>query len=83
MITFEILNSFVVDNLLNRVANDGGDLKLLQLTENTAHFGVYAECAVCPACNGNFIWWLENEINNHFKSNIVVEIKKFPAYFGS
>ena len=83
MITFEELNSFVIDNLLDRVANDGGDLKLLELSGNIAHFGVYAECAVCPACNDNFIWWLENEINNRFGSELSISIEKFPAYFGS
>jgi len=71
------------ERILPSVSIDGGDIRAEKLEGNKVTFGAYAECAVCPACNEDYIWWLQKELKRHFNREITVEIVKKPSYFGN
>lgn len=73
---------FTKMNILPSVSMDGGDLRVLRLEGDTVIFGAYAECAVCPACNEDYMWWLKNRLDSHFGMDFQIKIEKYPAYFG-
>lgn len=79
---FKEIEAFTKENILPSVSMDGGDIRALRLEGDKVIFGAYAECAVCPACNDDYIWWLKNRLESHFKKNFQIEIEKYPAYYG-
>lgn len=79
--TFEELDDFTREYLLPSVSVDGGDIRAEQVDENRLVFGVYGECAHCPACNDHFISWIGRKIARHFKQSYQIILNKYTPYF--
>lgn len=81
MISLDELRAFTEEAILPAVSVDGGEIRVDRLEGETVVFGAYAECALCPACNENYIWWIAGRLEARFGRPFQVRIEKHPPYY--
>ena len=81
MISFDDIDKFTIEEILPLVSMDGGDIRLDRLDGQSVVFGAYAECALCPACNDDYVWWLSSRLQARFGVEFKVSIEKHTPYY--
>lgn len=78
---FNKINNYIKESIRPRVQGDGGDLKLVEVKDNKIHILALNECSICPLTMNCYKDWLENHLNQHFKTDYQLEIELKKPYF--
>jgi Fe-S cluster biogenesis protein NfuA len=77
----EAVIRFVETQVRPKVRNDGGDVTVGGVHDDTVRILAHADCATCVATDKCLKWWLERELSRMAGEPVRVVIEKRPPYF--